>query len=418
MKRNSLILITLFAATIVGAQTINLHMNNGMVVNYNSSEVDYIDFSESSSGPVSNISCPDGNHPHLIDLGLPSGTKWACCNVGANSPEQYGGYYAWGETVEKSSYDWSNYILCDGTESTCHYIGSDIAGTNYDMALVKWRESWVMPSYSQFEELIENCTTEWTTLNGINGYTFTGPNGSSIFLPASGYYGFSDKFFEGSVGLFWSSTYNKSNKDQACYLRFDSGRLTLDYYLNRNSGQPVRAVQKGTSMPVAGFSADYKNAVGQYTGTMYALDFANSQAVDTLAHPVNAVISADSLITFSDFPLHFIAKEISDVKLREAVEAKGSATLKVKYAIYSKSDSYIYIYIAPQTVYVNGVAYNSGSHEVAFSFIYPSQGFFITGQYIQIPMYLGGIYLDNVLREDLTQKSAAHQILQFQGNRN
>ena len=236
----------LFVTLIAGAQSINLHMNNGMVVNYNSSEVDYIDFSESSSSPVSYTSCPDGNHPHLIDLGLPSGTKWACCNVGANSPEQFGGYYAWGETVEKNTYDWSNYILCDGTESTCHRIGADIAGTNYDVAHVKWGDSWVMPSYSQFKELIENCSTEWTSLNGINGYKFTGPNGSSIFLPASGYYGFGDKFFEGSAGLFWSSTYNSSNKDLARYLRFDSGRLTLDYYLSRNSGQPVRAIQKGT----------------------------------------------------------------------------------------------------------------------------------------------------------------------------
>ena len=246
MKRNSLLVATLFVTLIAGAQSIHLHMNNGMVVNYNSSEVDYIDFSESSSSPVSYTSCPDGNHPHLIDLGLPSGTKWACCNVGANSPEQYGGYYAWGETVEKSTYDWSNYIFCDGTESTCHRIGSDIAGSNYDVAHVKWGDSWVMPSYSQFKELIENCTTEWTSLNGINGYKFTGPNGSSIFLPASGYYGFGDKFFEGSAGLFWSSTYNSSNKELARYLRFDSGRLTLDYYLSRNSGQPVRAIQKGT----------------------------------------------------------------------------------------------------------------------------------------------------------------------------
>ena len=246
MKRNSLLIAMLFVTLIAGAQSINLHMNNGMVVNYNSSEVDYIDFSESSSSPVSYTSCPDGNHPHLIDLGLPSGTKWACCNVGANSPEQFGGYYAWGETVEKNTYDWSNYILCDGTESTCHRIGADIAGTNYDVAHVKWGDSWVMPSYSQFKELIENCSTEWTSLNGINGYKFTGPNGSSIFLPASGYYGFGDKFFEGSAGLFWSSTYNSSNKDLARYLRFDSGRLTLDYYLSRNSGQPVRAIQKGT----------------------------------------------------------------------------------------------------------------------------------------------------------------------------
>ena len=242
MKRNSLLIAILFIATVAGAQTVNLHMKNGMVVNYNSSEVDYIDFAESSSDPASYTSCPDGNHPHLIDLGLPSGTKWACCNVGASKPEEYGGYYAWGETVEKSTYDWSNYILCDGTESTSHYIGSDIAGTNYDVAHGKWGGSWKMPSYTQLIELIGKCSTSWTTLNGVNGYVITGPNGASIFLPASGYYGFSDKFFEGSVGLYWSSTYNSSNKDLARYLRFDSGRLTLDYYLSRNSGQPVRAV--------------------------------------------------------------------------------------------------------------------------------------------------------------------------------
>ena len=166
------------------------------------------------------------------------------------------------------------------------------------------------------------------------------------------------------------------------------------------------------------FTSTYKQVFGQYQGTMYALEYTKSQAADTLAHAVSATVGADSVITFSSFPLHFLAKEISDEKLREAVEAKGSATLKVKYAIYSKSENYAYSYNAPQTVYVNGVAYDGGSHEVAFSFIYPSQGFFITGQYIQIPMYLGGIYLDNVLKEDLTQKSTAHQILQFQGYKN
>ena len=66
------------------------------------------------------LTCPDDNHPHMIDLGLPSGTKWACCNVGASSPEEYGGYYAWGETTEKDVYDWNTYTYCEGSESTCH----------------------------------------------------------------------------------------------------------------------------------------------------------------------------------------------------------------------------------------------------------------------------------------------------------
>ena len=68
--------------------------------------------------------CPDTHHPHEIDLGLPSGTKWACSNVGANKPEEYGGYYAWGETEEKSYYDWSTYIHCDGSYGTCHKLAS------------------------------------------------------------------------------------------------------------------------------------------------------------------------------------------------------------------------------------------------------------------------------------------------------
>ena len=83
-------------------------------------------------------SCPDDNHPHAIDLGLPSGTKWACCNVGTTTPEGYGGYYAWGETEEKEIYDWTTYIHCDGSMETCHDLGSDIAGSEYDVAHVQW----------------------------------------------------------------------------------------------------------------------------------------------------------------------------------------------------------------------------------------------------------------------------------------
>ncbi|MBQ6194621.1 MAG: DUF4840 domain-containing protein [Bacteroidaceae bacterium] len=166
------------------------------------------------------------------------------------------------------------------------------------------------------------------------------------------------------------------------------------------------------------YSTEYRQAVGQYTGTMYALDNITALSADTLAHPVNAVISADSLISFSDFPLHFIAKEISDVKLREAIEARGNTTLKVKFKIFSRTDDNVFCYLAPQTVYLNNVEYNGASHEVAISFIYPTEGFFISNKYIQIPMYVGGVYVDEVIREDLSSKLATHLILQFQGNKN
>ena len=95
---------------------------------------------------IASAQCPDNNHPHMIDLGLPSGTKWACCNVGASKPEDYGDYYAWGEVNEwgditgsKNDYSWKTYAYCDGSEEGCFFLGNDIAKTNWDAAHVKWR---------------------------------------------------------------------------------------------------------------------------------------------------------------------------------------------------------------------------------------------------------------------------------------
>ena len=118
-----------------------------------------------------------------IDLGLPSGTKWASWNVGASSPEEYGGSYAWGETEVKADYDWSTYIFYDDLSKTCHHLGDDIAGTRYDVAHVKWGGSWRMPSEGQWVELMENCTKIKTSQNGVTGYLITGPNGATIFMP-------------------------------------------------------------------------------------------------------------------------------------------------------------------------------------------------------------------------------------------
>ena len=197
-----------------------------------------------SSKPAGASLCPDGNHPHMIDLGLPSGTKWACCNVGANKPEGYGGYYAWGETETKSTYDWSTYIHCDGSEKTCHDLGSDIAGTRYDVAHVKWGGSWVIPSKVQQDELRNNCTYEWTTVNGVKGGKFTSKkNGKSIFLPAAGHRNGSDLDNAGSYGYYWSSTQAPSYARNAYSLYFNSGNAyARDYY--RYYGFTVRPVSR------------------------------------------------------------------------------------------------------------------------------------------------------------------------------
>ena len=183
----------------------------------------------------------------MVDLGLPSGTKWACCNVDTDHPENqspinYGGYYAWGETETKSTYSWESYIHCNVVESTCHNLGSDIAGTQYDVAHVKWNGTWQMPTDDQFKELLNNCNYEWTTENGVDGGKFISKkNGASIFLPAVGYRTETDLCYAGTLGNYWSSTQDPSDSNSAYGLDFFSER-TYTYYDYRCYGRSVRPV--------------------------------------------------------------------------------------------------------------------------------------------------------------------------------
>ena len=120
------------------------------------------------------------NGHEYVDLGLPSGLLWATCNVGANSPEEYGNYYAWGETETKSEYTEENSV-------TYGRQMNDISGNaQFDAATANWGDGWRMPTKAEMQELLEKCTFEWTAENGVYGQNVTGPNGNSIFLPASG----------------------------------------------------------------------------------------------------------------------------------------------------------------------------------------------------------------------------------------
>ena len=149
-----------------------------------------------------------------IDLGL--SVKWASCNVGATKPEEYGGYYAWGETEEKSDYDWDTYKYCNGTENSITKYCTDSSygivdwkttlEPKDDVATVKWGGSWRMPTKAEQDELRNNCTWEYTTLNGVNGYHVTGPNGNSIFLPAAGVRQYSILSNLCDSGCYWSSS--------------------------------------------------------------------------------------------------------------------------------------------------------------------------------------------------------------------
>lgn len=175
-----------------------------------------------------------------IDLGLPSGTLWASCNVGASKPEEFGGYYAWGETEEKNEYSAKTYKYCNGTEETCHDLGESICGTKYDVAYVKWGGNWQMPSRDQFEELKKNCTSQITTLNSVKGIKFTGSNGNSIFLPAAGERYENNIEGQNDYGDYFSGT-QYSNKAHAYgfYFGYDGWG-----YEKRWNGHSVRPVYK------------------------------------------------------------------------------------------------------------------------------------------------------------------------------
>lgn len=175
-----------------------------------------------------------------VDLGLPSGLKWATYNVGANSPEDYGDYYAWGETSTKSSYTYKN---C----TTYGKAMSDIGGNaQYDVARANWGSSWRLPTKAEFDELLneDNCTWLWTTQGGKNGYkVISKRNGNSIFLPAAGYRNGTSPNFDGSRGYYWSSTPYASGTCYAYTLFFNSSyRYTYWYY--RSYGRSVRPVSK------------------------------------------------------------------------------------------------------------------------------------------------------------------------------
>jgi len=187
--------------------------------------------------------CPDSNHPHVIDLGI--GVKFACCNMGASSPEKYGDYYSWGETAEKTTYNEYGYKYGGNKRyREYHDIGNDISGTQYDVAHVKWEGNWQMPTKEQMELLIDKCKSEWITIKRIKGRRFTGPNGNSIFLPAAGVCWYDDLNHANYSGSYWSSTASTTryNNTSDSYQFVFSESYIKVIYSDRAAGHSVRPV--------------------------------------------------------------------------------------------------------------------------------------------------------------------------------
>ena len=202
---------------------------------YKSDSLSYTSNDDSNSGSNAGAEEHQGiSTSKKVDLGL--SVCWAGWNVGASAPEEYGRYYAWGETTTKSSY------TLDNSSTYGKSMGSIAGNSTYDVARAQWGGTWRLPTKAEFDELCNRCTWTWTTYKGVEGYKVTGPNDNSIFLPAAGWFG-SSLYGRGSNGYYWSASPDESGSSSAYYLRFYSG-----YYFTswdgRDYGYSVRPVSE------------------------------------------------------------------------------------------------------------------------------------------------------------------------------
>ena len=190
------------------------------------------------------VPCAQEGHVHAVDLGL--SVKWACCNVGATSPEEYGGYYAWGDAEVKDSCTWTYYKWHnDSTSEITKYNDMDgrtLLEASDDVARTMWGKEWRMPTQAEMQELMDRCTWTWTTVNGVYGYRVSG-NGNSIFLPAAGSQ-YEDLFTsQGTQGCYMSSTlYSDDCELEVCMGFNKKDRYTINS--DRCDGHTIRPVRK------------------------------------------------------------------------------------------------------------------------------------------------------------------------------
>lgn len=220
------------------AQTVNVHFKNGQTIQYPSDNVDYVDFSVKAPDPTVSAGA-------VVDLGL--SIYWASFNLGAESPEEFGDYYAWGETKPKSSYSKDNYSYYDKEKAQYIDIGEDIASTEYDAATVTLGSEWRMPTKAEMQELIDNCEWEWTQINGINGYKVISKiNNNSIFLPAAGLQSESYNLYAKENIQYWTSTIH--DEEDAYHINNDIIKQKSLYGKTKWRGLSIRPV---TSNPNA-----------------------------------------------------------------------------------------------------------------------------------------------------------------------
>ena len=216
--------------------------------------------SSSSAGTSSTSFARSSNGHEWVDLDLPSGTLWATCNIGATSPEEFGDYFAWGETKTKTTYNWESYKYATGTTwrdprltKYCNYsyFGDNSFTDNLttlqpddDASAVSWGSGWCTPSEAQWNELLEYTNNQWTSKNGVKGCLYTSKkNGQSMFLPASGTYWDDERYKAGIHGYYWSRTLYTDSPNHACYFYFCSEFNKVNTY-DREVGFSIRPVRE------------------------------------------------------------------------------------------------------------------------------------------------------------------------------
>lgn len=187
------------------------------------------------------LTCPTGieNGYEWVDLGLPSGLKWATRNVGASSPEDFGDYYAWGDTIVREKYIPGDY----------YYEKYDSIFSFEDVVKTKVKGNWRMPTEEEMEELEKNCTWKWITQNGVNGYKVIGPNGNFIFLPATGYYSFNGSREYEDVCYCWSSSLRETDPSLAYGMSIIWG---INGYSEIVAVGAWDAIARGCGLPIRG----------------------------------------------------------------------------------------------------------------------------------------------------------------------
>ena len=313
-------MLCFFATAQEKTDTMYIYQNDNVVKRIPVSQIDSVIFVIPKAPAVPDV--PETSVYEAIDLGLPSGVKWATCNVGASNPEEYGGYYAWGEIEEKDSYTEDNSFTYG------KYYGDISGNPEYDVACAKWGGAWRMPTAAEQQELLENCTWRWTAQNGINGYKVIAPNGNSIFLPASGYRNGTKIDGEGELGYYWSGSVNEGNNYGAYYLDFNSGSNGL-YSFFRNYGFSVRPVYGGTTVPVENYTVSVSSDVN---GTV-SIEGTDEKSI---------TVSADETVTVTATPADgykFVGWFVEGTDTSVSTDAAYTFTVSENIALVAKFEA-------------------------------------------------------------------------------